>query len=250
MKLKVNNLLSRIPRPVRACVCLVLAVTLLLSYYVMLGCPVLGMRQHFRRAERVHMVGRSKIVDVLSEAEYGEFMKLYVAESEHGISFFGQYASSHPYDYTDEKEYYYQYLEKGEDITLTAAPNVWGTFWGSNDWAQTLPVYLFTENNQAVRASVVFTIRGELGSRGFPKDIVHIADTTDRTETGYFRFTLYADKAAELDALEHLSCTTGGSSTFGISTSSQLNEITVIIRLYDAAGEMISEENRTIFERP
>ena len=50
--MKLKNLFSRIPRPLRACICTVLAIVLLLSYYVMLGCPVFTMKQHFRRAEK------------------------------------------------------------------------------------------------------------------------------------------------------------------------------------------------------
>lgn len=247
--MKFSHLFPRIPRPVRACLCTVLAIALLLSYYVMLGCPLLTMKQHFRRAEKAHLVGPSKIVDVLDESEYGEFMKLYVAESDHGITFFGQYADQHPYDYTDEKLYYFHYQEKGDDMTLCVAPDVWGTFWGSNDWARTLPVYLFTENDQAVRASVVFTISGDLGTHGFPKEIVHIADTTDRTEDDFFRFGLYADQAAELDALDYLASATSGSASSGVTINSKLNKISVVIRLYDVNDHLIAEQQTTIYER-
>ena len=247
--MKLKNLLHRIPRPVRACICTVLAVVLLLSYYVILDCPVLTMKQHFRRAEKVHLVGPSKIVDVLDEREYGEFVRMYVGESEHGVSFFGKYYNEHPYDDPfAEKLYYFYYTEKTGDITLCVAPNVWGSTWGFVPFERTVPAYLFTEHADAARAELLITVKGIL-PRENKQFTEHLAAQADRTEEGFFRFHLSAEEADELDALYYLSCCTSGSASSGVAINSRLNGISAVIRLYDVNDHLIAEQQTTIFER-
>lgn len=246
--MKLKKPLSRIPRPVWACLCVILSIVLLLSYYVMLGCPMLTMKQHFRRAEKVHMVGPSKIVDVLDEQEYNEFVRMYVGESEHGVSFFGKYYNSHPYDNPfDEVLYYFYHTEKTGDMTLCVAPNVWGSTWGFYGFEQELPVYLFAENSNAARAELKITVKGSSSRNAGEQFNAHFPANADRTEDGFFRFYLKADQADYLEALYMLSSAISGTASHGIWGKDYLTEISANIRLYDTDGKLISEESKTLF---
>ncbi|MBQ2785677.1 MAG: hypothetical protein IJF02_04170 [Oscillospiraceae bacterium] len=60
---------SILPRPVRAVVFLFLALLLALTVYVGLGSPPMNAEMVFRRAERAHMVGPSKILGEFSNGE-------------------------------------------------------------------------------------------------------------------------------------------------------------------------------------
>lgn len=246
--MKLKNLIHRIPRPVRACICVFLAVVLAVSYYVMLDCPVLTMKQQFRRAEKVHLVGPSKIVDMLEEEEYGEFVRMYVGESENGISFFGLYHNNHPYNNPfDEKEYYFHYTEKASDMTLCAAPNVWGPSWEFFGFEQALPVYLFTENSEAVRAELEMTVKGSSQKKAGEQLTAHFPASTELTGEGFFRFYLKADKEQSLEALYFLSSAISGNAMHGICCKENVTEISAVIRLYNADGKLIAVENRTLY---
>ena len=111
-----------IPRPVRAILCAVCAIALAIAYYIALGCPTLTDEQEFRRAEKIHLVGPSKIVDTLT-SEYSEFDKMIVGETEYGICFFGKYTYTTGVYNKDETDYRLFYAEKTGDLTLVPAPN-------------------------------------------------------------------------------------------------------------------------------
>lgn len=249
--MKLKNLFSRIPRPVRACICTVLAIALLLSYYVMLGCPLLTMKQHFCRAEKVHMVGPSEIVDVIPYEQYGEYDRLYVAESANGVTFFGRYYSSSPYDDPfEEKLYHFVYIEKSEDMTLCVAPNVWGSFWDFGGFLEQLPVYLFTEEQHGVRAELNLTVKFSGGSNSSANYEVPFFASADRSKEGFYRFGLSSDKEQGWTALYYLSSALGGEPHAGVYVSNylaDLTQISAVIRLYDADGQLITENSRILY---
>ncbi len=239
---KLNEWLDRIPRSVRAIFYTVLALTLAISYYIALGCPALGMRHEFRRAEKAHMVGPSKIVDTLSNDDYYEYDKLLVGETDHGICFFGRHYSSRPYDDPlAEKLYDFSYVEKTGDITLCAPPNVWGTLWDAFEFKEELPIYVFTEHSQAVRAEVEVTVSCCASLSGFGKFTVPFKAEAERSKSGFFRFTFEADQKNSLKALYYLSIVGSGDRS-GMKTGDELEKITAIVRLYDAAGQLIADE--------
>lgn len=245
---KLKAMLERIPRPVRAIFYTLLALTLAISYYIALGCPALGMRHEFRRAEKAHMVGPSKIVDTLSNDDYYEYDKLLVGETDHGICFFGRYYNSRPYDNPlAENLYHFSYVRKTGDVTLCAPPNAWGTMWGSFEFKQELPVYVFTEHSQAVRAEVEVTVVGSTGKNGVGKFTVPFQAEAERAKEGFFRFTFEADQKSSLKALYYLSIIGSGDRS-DMHTNDRLEAITAVVRLYDADGTMILEKSVTIFE--
>ena len=242
--MKLKNLLHRIPRPVRACICTILAIVLMLSYYVMLGCPTLTMKQEFRRAERAHMVGPSQIVDTLQERQYDEFSKLFVGETEENILFFGKYfTNSSQKGWLDQYAYRFYCLPKTGGITVAPAPNVYGMFWDFG--GVMLPVYVFADDGNAVRAELSFTVRGEHtthinGSQttesyneSFTAEAIRVSDS------GPFRFFLYCDDGKEGFALGQFStAVTDPRYIFGYVETPTC----VTVRLFDANEKLIVEE--------
>lgn len=244
---KLKQWIERIPRPVRAIFYTVLALVLAISYYIALGCPTLGMRHEFRRAERAHMVGPSKIVDTLSDNDYYEYDKLLVGETDHGICFFGRHYSSHPYDDPlAEKLYDFSYVRKTGDITLCAPPNVWGTMWGAFEFKRSLPIYVFTDHSQAVRAEVEVTVAGFTDTNGVGKFTESFQAEAEQAEKGFFRFTFEADRKNSLCALYYLSIVGSGDRS-DMETNGRLEKITAVVRLYDASGQLIAEETLNIW---
>lgn len=232
--MKLKNLINRIPRPVRACIAGTLAIVLAIAYYIALGCPTLSFKQEFRRAEKVHLVGPSNIVDTIV-VDYREFDKMIVGETEEGICFFGRYYHCYPYDEAfAEKLYYFSYVEKTGDITIAAAPNVWGLIW--NDSAQSVPVYLFVGAPEAVRAEITLH-KATNFNQSFH------AEAT-RLDSGVFRFWLEAEGEG-LSALFTLSCITGGT-PYGLTYDILFTTIPATVKLYDADGALILEKELVI----
>lgn len=246
--MKLKNFLSRIPRSLKACVCTVLVVLLALTYYIALGCPTLSFRQEFRRAEKAHLVGPSKIIDTLN-GEYIDFDKMIVGETEYGICFFGRYYNAFPYDNPfAEKQYLFSYVEKSGDVTIAAAPNVWGSTWALSGIMRYVPVYLFTDEPNSVRAEVEITVVGAYNN-GTAKDRIFteiFVGEAERSEEGFFRFGLSADDDSSLHALHYLSSKTGGF-VFNERINESLQSITAVVRLYDANGALVQEKELTIY---
>ncbi len=230
-----------IPRPVRACLWVVIAILAAITYYIALGSPTFSMEREFRRAEKAHMVGPSEIVDILGE-NFG-FDLMIVGETQHGICFFSEMdnsgVSSGP-----KTIYKFYYAEKTGDVTFVTAPN---SFYFS--WAEIggdLPIYVFTQLPDAVRAELKITVSGsrKWSVNGKEQSTTFQASFTasaDRTDEGFFRWMLSGENEKENMALGLLG-------RFGsdeiLSAEDNKGSAQVQIRLYDANGNLICEENR------
>lgn len=247
--MKLKRLLNRIPRPVRAGFYTICVLVLAVCYYVALDCPTLTFRQEFRRAEKINLVGPSTIVDTLND-KYDEYDKMIVGETPCGICFFGRYYDSYPYDDSSEKKrYHFSYIEKTGDITIAAAPNVWGMFWEFHGFKQSLPVYLFVEEPNAVRAEIVVTVSGTYDQ--FAGQTVEVgykrtfkAEAT-RIRSGVFRFWFTANDTAGLAALRSFSGATGGNPNDARDEYLTAAYPTTV-RLYDKNDNLILERELII----
>lgn len=231
--MKLIHAIQRIPRPIRACCYAILAIMTAIAFYIALGCPTLSFRQEFRRAEKAHLVGPSQIVDTMN-GEYIEFDKMIVGETENGICFFGRYYSQYPYKSTDEKQYFFSFIEKTGDITIAAAPNVWGIVWQES---KSIPVYLFVNQPNAVRAEIT------LKATTYFEATFHAEAT--RLDSGVFRFWLEAE-GKDLEALSIFSRITGGAPYIGLSDELLDTAIPATVKLYDTDGALILEEELII----
>lgn len=239
-----------IPRPVRACLWALLVIVLAILYYIALGCPTLTLRQEFRRAEKVHLVGPSKIVDQVNGEQYSEFEKMLVGETEHGIIFFGRFgASQSGSKHSGTRNYEFTYIEKTGDVTFAASPKSF-PFTIYN-----LPVYVFTEHKDAARATVSILATG---SRSYKKDGVKVDDPfeitfeaeADRDKDGFFRFFLTAQNSQdhdpfgdENDSAYALTCISNICSDDFYYDDQATMVIPITVTLYDADGnEIVTRE--------
>lgn len=245
MKRKITT--ERIPRPVKACICGVLVLVVAAVYYIALGCPTLTFTQEFHRAEKSNLVGPSQIVDRLDDTYY-EFEKLIVGETESGICFFGRYGSLiFGGKHSGEMRYVFTYLEKTGDLTVAAAPNVRGSFWELR--GVELPVYVFADHPDAVRAEISVTVTGEYSQTVNGEKITRqIREQFDaeakRSDSGVFRFILDCDDENSGYALYALSCKTGGS-WVGL-TGGETTCIALTVRLFDEKDALILTREQTI----
>jgi len=252
--MKLKKLFYRIPRPVKACFFALLALIMAVVYYIALGCPT-TFRQEFRRAEKAHMVGPCDIVDTLY-GQYSEFEKMIVGETEYGICFFGRYGSSRQGNkHGGEWNYSFFYHEKTGDITILAAPGSSAFEWTFSGFARALPVYVFTDEQEAVRAEIMLTVTGEYTYyfHGVPeKDPVKnslnrtLQAEAPRDDTGMFHFWLEADDQPGLAAMQYLSNAIGGNAV-GINRLEDLSAIQATVRLYDTQNTLIREETQILY---
>lgn len=249
--MKLKTFLYRIPRPLKVFIFAILVIALALVYYIVLGCPT-TFRQEFRRAEKVHMVGPSTIVETF-HGEYTEFEKMIVGETEYGICFFGEYAYN---EVNKEKRHYcFSYQEKTGDLTVAVPPNASAFDWAWPGFAQSFPVYVFTDDPEAVRAELKLTVTGEYTYyyHGKPeKEPVQcplnrtLQAEAQRTDSGIFRFWLEAEDQPGLAALQYLSNAVGGNA-YNITRLEKLSTISVTVRLYDAQDQLIHEEAQILY---
>lgn len=241
---KMRDLLSRIPRPVKALFFVLCALSVALLYYIAKDSPTLSFEQEFRRAEKANLVGPSRIVEVM-DSHCSDFHQMIVGETDHGICFFGGYSLTVHYDSNFKREetwFTFSYREKTGDITVLAAPN--GSHFSWDVLTYYLPVYVFDNYPQAVRAELELTVTGS-DTRGINGEKVttnfskRFTATSERTGEGFFRFLLEAKGSPNTYALELLSDLCG---TEMYSSDPNIDAVVPgTVRLYDAEGKLILE---------
>ena len=238
----------RLPRPVKVFIYIVSIIILAVTYSIALGCPTLSLRQELRRIEKAHLVGPSTIVDIVHRTEYGDFDKLLVGETAHGICFLGK----HPRIPTNRfiltgNKYSFTYIPKTGEITVAPAPNISGVFW--NLKGETLPVYVFTSVENAVRAEIEITVQGEMSNPdpNYSYNVFYnetIKAESTRKISGAFRFMLKGSTNTESHALAQFS--TIYSNSLSVPLVETNFPIPVIVRLYDSNNKLIAEEQFTM----
>lgn len=246
--MKLKDRIARIPRPVRACLCAATAIVLAVVFYMTLGCPLLTFRQEFRRAEKIHLVGPSTIVDRISDKEYWEYDDMIVGETENGVCFFGR-SSNYRSNIFEKLEYRYDFIyrEKTGDITVLAAPNVTGSFWDGNGIS--LPLYIFTEYPDADKAYVTMTVSGQYSTTVEEEKVTQTYKCTfssyaTAVSSGVFRCFLEPYNTDSAHALHFLSdlCNDKPFLVKGAESTT----IPCTVKLYDAGGKLIVEKELSI----
>lgn len=245
----IKNAWLRIPRPVRAMVNILLILVLGFLFYFSLGCPTFTTEQAFRRAEKANLVGPSTIVDTLDHEEYPEFNKVIVGETDYGVVFYCTQDVFFPI---------FSYREKMGPVTVLAVPT--DPFnWGLDNYGHSLPVYVFDDYPDAVRAELDLQIQGtyDYTSNRVPRtehfDKAY-ALTADREQDGFFRFQIDAvytgnriteDLGEDGFAAWYFSqvCTVD---IWSDESREAEHAIPATVRLYDKNGALIVEESLTI----
>lgn len=244
---RLKRLWRNIPRPIRAVVNILGILFLILTIYYCMGTPAFSLEQGFRRQEKAHLVGPGQIVDHLDWSEYPQFHDILVAETEHGVTFYAVYESDSLFEqYTYE---IFSHREKTGDLTVLAPPSMW-MLWNWNDWDQTVPIYLFDEYPEAVRAELDLHVVGkyQVDNDNFDDLDVRFSLETRRADEGFFKFWLDipAGMDEELAAAQLLTAiSTTGESFPSANTQAHYKypyaEATV--RLYDENDVLLVEED-------
>ena len=245
-----------IQRPLRACLWALLAILLAIVYYISLGCPTFSIKQEFRRAEKVHLVGPSEIVDRVSISAYNEFETMLVGETDQGILFFGKYGTRYSGGkFSGERLYRFSYQKKAGDVSFAAPPKSSGL-----DGIYMLPVYVFTEHEAAVRATISITAEG---SRTYYMDNQKVEDPfqvtleeeAQRDQKGFFRCDLTAKAnhdpildpfGRSNDQAYALFCLSSLSNDSALTIDQRTMVIPITVTLYDAAGNVIVTRDLTL----
>lgn len=244
-----------IPRWLRAILNAAVCLIFLYLFYIAIGSPALTPEQAFRRAEKINMVGPSRIVDNLDDSEYNQFTNLIVGETEEGILFFGQREMTNSdswYPYEEMVPVVFSYREKTGDITVLAAPcGIFGFQFGQTSG---LPIYIFDEYPKAVRAELEISVSGAYThtsngeeksgefDRSFSAEAVREGD-------GFFRLYLKTSAVPfeEYFALERIAAVSTCPNYYHSLTSEEaLTVIPVTVRLYDENDSLVIEKELTI----
>lgn len=247
---RIKRLWENIPRKIRVCLNVIATLLTVLTFFYCVGFPVLTLEQGFRRQEKAHLVGPGEIVDHLDWSIYPQFHDVLVAETGHGVSFYAVYEADELF-----KRYTYEvfsYREKWGNLTVLAPPSMWPN-WNWDNWDHDLPIYLFDEYPEAVRAQMDLHVVGRYQVDNDNYDVcdVNFRVEADRFRDGIFRFILTApqwqkEKLAAAQLLTEISTT--GESWPGANSRGHYKEphADITVRLYDENDSLILEEDLTL----
>ena len=211
----------------QVCIHLLIIFLLLFLIYSFLGCPPLSAKGGFRRAEKASMVGPATILGQIHPDGY-PCDAIVLGQDTEGVYLYVM-------DRWTPESSELVYRKKQENLTLLAVPG--DTLYQYEVHAQ-IPIFLFDDYADAVRAEVDLTLRTESFEKTYPLE-------ANRESEGFFRFDLVARNAGSLgeegNALRLLQ---------EISSNSMAgNSDTVfpaVVRLYDASGTLLLEETTRI----
>ena len=201
---------------------------LLLVYllYVFAGCPPFSETHRYYRAARDHLVGPGTVLAHL-ELEKMDYTDLILAEDEENVILY----ITHDHDFEPAE---LACREKTGDLTVLAAPSYRGGSWSAT-YDQHLPVFLFDDYPEALRAEMELTLSVHYAGEYFSKTY---SLKSDRANDGFFQFDIYAHNAeglkAEGYALYMLSNLSSNTMNAYISTA-----VPVTVRLYDSNNNLI-----------
>lgn len=207
-----------------------LPVIALLIYllYFFAGCPPFSPVHRYYRAARDHLVGPGKVLAHL-ELEKMDYTDLILAEDEENVILY----ITHEHDFEPAE---LACREKTGDLTVLAAPSYRGGSW-SVALEQHLPVFLFDEYPEAVRAEMELTLSTHYSGEDFSKTY---SLESAREYEGFFQFDIFAHNAEGLKAEGYALY------SFSNLSANALNPhmgtaVPVTVRLYDSNNRLILE---------
>lgn len=230
---KPKTLWNRLKRPYRIWF-LILAISLvLLMLYTFSGSPSLTIEPQFRRAEKAHLVGPSEILGYteLETDLRGGHWNMLIAEDSEGVTFYC-------YGYSDPSKIRGAeliYRKKTGDLTVLSAP------YPQDDRTEStiaaLPIFLFDEYPEALRAELDITLSTTYKGESFEKTYQL---SSVREQPGYFQFSLSAVNLWGLGiegyAIQVLTLISG----YGGRTMPEIS-FPATVRLYNGNDELICE---------
>ncbi|MBO4938968.1 MAG: hypothetical protein J6C98_08245 [Oscillospiraceae bacterium] len=254
---KLNRFWLRLPRKYRAAINLLATFWLLFGIYLLLECPAFTHEQKFRRMEKAEMVGPSYILTSVDHRAAG-YDHLILAETAAGIVMFQ--SSDSPWDQGK-----LTYREKTGSVTVVTVPHMGYDL--SDAQVIDMPVFVLHSYPGAVRAELDLEFGEGLDfytevhrTYGNETRITTYEKTwhleSDRELGGWFRFDLHAEPEGEMIRDQHFDIwhplTSEGQALEVFSHLMETGDsyiygsIPAVVRLYDAEGDLIAEEHRTI----
>lgn len=227
---KKNYFWSRLSYPWKITIYLLVILLLAFLLYFFAGCPPVSETHRYYRAARDHMVGPGTVLAHL-ELEQMDYTDLVIAEDDENVMLY----ITHEYDAHPAE---LACREKTGDLTVLAAPCYRGGIW-SNAVDQHLPVFLFDDYPDAVRAELDVMLSVRYGGQVFEKTY---ALEAEREYEGFFRFDIFAHNSDGLKAEGYALHTFSNLSSNALTSHMGLT-VPVTVRLYDQADQLILERS-------
>jgi hypothetical protein len=227
----------KLPRCVKITLNLLLVLVVSFLFWAELGYPRFSYAQRNRQLERDALVGPGTIIDVLDHSEYNEFSKLHVGITDEGFLFYADSKTSSKFTY----------VRRTGKITVAPAPVYWEN-WDTKTSDEHLPIYVFDEYRNAVRAELEIHIasnpeneyyRGEPFSR-------HYSLCASRETAGFFLFHLYVPSGGKELGIEGYAPQSFSALVHDPEWDNAKESVDVVVRLYDKNGNLITEQKQTI----
>lgn len=222
----------RIPRPVLTGLCVVGSLLCLLVIYIVIGAPSFSPEMQFRRLEHSYMIGPGDILGTES-ANGKEFLLVAKTDTQLMLYYYEKDTKTTSQDLLVR--------EKNGTLTLMAGSGRLPIYTERSDFD--LPMILFDDHPNAVRAEVEFTMF--LGDYEDPAQTIPYKKTffmeASRKNPGYFYFTIHhkaytsPSYAKMFMAMAYM--------TYGYNYNEELVASTPItVRLYDRNDQLIVDE--------
>lgn len=228
---KLRKRWHRIPAKIRAVINILGIGLCIFLIYVALDTPPFSVEAAFRRAEKANLVGPSEILAQV-RVDNTPYRHLVLARDDSSVTVFA-------YSWQNDAVTDLLYIETEGDLTIAAAPD---QIYYPNFQNSTVPVILFDNVPEAVRAEVDLTLSAEY--RGTTRTKTYQLSAR-REYGGCFLFTISVNSANAFNAEGHLLLTlqrvTGNSMADTLDTV-----IPAEVRLYDADDRLIREETLLI----
>ena len=231
-----DALLEKIPRKVQVAINLLLILIFGLLLYILLGAPAFNLEHAFRRMEKKHMVGPSRIIGI-EQLETTDADQLVIAKTEKGVILYA--------DTEMMGDFGFAYREKTQDIMVCVAPIFLSGIRPPN--GDDLTVILFDDYPEAVRAELDLETFWEDNQSGKPYRYQYTLSGA-RTNPGYFRLDYdiqWHDYQGIWDHPENEAIRQLVHYAVNAHVEVPAGEFPATVRLYDEKGNMI--HNREIF---
>ena len=236
-----DALLEKIPRKTQVAINLLLILIFGLLLYILLEAPAFHLEHAFRRMEKRHMVGPSRVLGIEQmETTYAD--QLVIAETEEGVILFA--------DTEMMGDYGFAYQEKTQDIMVCVAPIFLSSIRPPN--GDDLTVILFDDYPEAVRAEVELETFWEDNQSGKQYRYQYTLSGL-RTNPGYFRLDYdiqWHDYQGVYEHPENAAVRELVHNTVNIHLAHQrvpTGEFPCTVKLYGEEGELLLSQELYLF---
>ena len=204
--------------------------------------------EQFRRLEQGYMIGPSNILGTETISKSGD-LKLLIAKSDTDLMLY-RYAESEYRQFTEKSNRSTDLVcrKKNGDLTILAAGGRSPYF--SNNTEPYLPIVLFDEYPEAIRAEIEFTLSIDTykDTEGIVRDESLFRLNSTRTNDGYFYFTISPSVKANEGYLQMLVKLASMTSNWG-NVGYTPTPIPVTVHLYDKNNQLIVDQT-IYFQHP